>query len=164
MSRGILRCGLPLIAVSCDGTNVVLSQGGQALKGGTRYAMVTMGNEMKDPQTGQLLGRVESPWCELLVERVSSNLSYVLFEILRFNLDQLPVGGLQLREVLRSASKAVQETAVTAAVPALFPAPAAMTKSARAVAPAPAAPAAKPAQTRPEAAVPAAPSRDECNW
>lgn len=129
----------------------MLSQGGQALKGGTRYAMVTKGNELKDPQTGQLLGRVESPCCELLVERVSSNLSYVLLENLRFNLDQLPVGGLQLREDLRNASKAVQETAATAAVPALAPAPAAMTKPARAVAPVP-------------AAAPAAPSRDECNW
>ncbi|MDW5444220.1 CsgG/HfaB family protein [Polaromonas sp. SM01] len=101
----ILRRTFPVTVVSLDGTNVVLSQGGQAIKEGTRYAMVTMGNEMKDPQTGQSLGRVESPCCELVVERVTPNLSYGRLENVRANLDQLSPGGLQLRQELAAGSK-----------------------------------------------------------
>lgn len=100
----VLRRTFPVTVVSRDGTNVVLSQGGQALKEGTRYAMVTMGAEMKDPQTGQSLGRVEAPCCELVVERVTPNLSYGRLENVRSNLEQLPVGGLQLRSELKDAT------------------------------------------------------------
>lgn len=103
----ILRRTFPVTVVARDGMNVVLSQGGQALKEGTRYAMVTMGNEMKDPQTGQSLGRIEAPCCELVVDRVTPNLSYGHLEGVRGSLDSLPVGGLQLRgEVTGRASVA----------------------------------------------------------
>ena len=78
--------------------------------------MVTMGNEMKDPQTGQSLGRVESPCCELVVERVTPNLSYGRLENVRSNLAQLPVGGLQLREQLSGAGAVAKATAVAAPV------------------------------------------------
>ena len=114
----ILRRTFPVTVVSVDGTNVVLSQGGQAIREGTRYAMVTMGKEMKDPQTGQSLGRVESPCCELVVERVTPNLSYGRLENVRSNLDQLSPGGLQLRQELAAGSQKtegmtpVQEAAV----------------------------------------------------
>lgn len=99
----ILRSTFPVTVVSRDGTNVVLSQGGQALKEGARYAMAALGNEMKDPQTGQSLGRVESTCCELVVEKVTPNLSYGRLENVRSNLEQLPLGGLQLREELKTA-------------------------------------------------------------
>lgn len=107
----VLRRTFPVTVVSRDGTNVVLSQGGQALKEGTRYAMVTMGAEMKDPQTGQSLGRVESPCCELVVERVMPNLSYGRLENVRSNLEQLPIGGLQLRNELKSVAAAKAQSA-----------------------------------------------------
>jgi len=100
----VLRRTFPVTVVSRDGTNVVLSQGGRALKEGARYAMVAMGAEMKDPQTGQSLGRVESPCCELVVERVTPNLAYGRLEKVRSNLEQLPAGGLQLREELKGSS------------------------------------------------------------
>lgn len=96
----VLQLIFPVTVIALDGTNVVLSQGGQALKEGARYAMVTMGAEMKDPQTGQSLGRTESPCCELVVERVTPNLSYGRLENVRSNLEQLSTGGLQLREQL----------------------------------------------------------------
>ncbi|ABE46961.1 hypothetical protein [Polaromonas sp. JS666] len=67
--------------------------------------MVTMGNEMKDPQTGQSLGRTESPCCELVVERVTPNLSYGRLENVRSNLEQLSPGGLQLRQELPAGSQ-----------------------------------------------------------
>jgi len=116
----ILRRTFPVTVVSLDGTNVVLSQGGQAIREGARYAMVTMGNEMKDPQTGQSLGRGESPCCELVVERVTPNLSYGRLENVRSNLEQLAPGGLQLRQELPAGA---QKTAV--ATPSqIAPAPA----------------------------------------
>lgn len=101
----ILRRTFPVTVVSLDGTNVVLSQGGQAIREGARYAMVTMGSEMKDPQTGQSLGRVESPCCELVVERVTPNLSYGRLENVRSNLEQLSPGGLQLRQELPAGAQ-----------------------------------------------------------
>ena len=101
----ILLRTFPVTVVSRDGTNVVLSQGGRTIKEGARYSMVAMGNEMKDPQTGQSLGRIESACCELVVERVTPNLSYGRLENVRSNLDQLPSGGLQLRDELKAAQK-----------------------------------------------------------
>jgi len=162
----VLRRTFPVTVVSRDGTNVVLSQGGQALKEGTRYAMVTMGSEMKDPQTGQSLGRVESPCCELVVERVTPNLSYGRLENVRSNLEQLPVGGLQLRDELKGVALAREAqpaagngaggTPVTAAVRDTTVPPAV-----------PAAPATRPAQARAAAApvaTPAVQSKSDDKW
>jgi curli biogenesis system outer membrane secretion channel CsgG len=150
----VLRRTFPVTVVSRDGTNVVLSQGGQALREGARYAMVTMGAEMKDPQTGQSLGRVESPCCELVIERVTPNLSYGRLENVRSNLEQLPQGGLQLRAELKGGAVAKAQ-----------PAEAVATTGGGAVPPA--APAQRPAQARPAAAplvTPATPSKSDDKW
>jgi len=101
----ILSRTFPITVVSLDGANVVLSQGGQALRSGARYAMVTMGAEMKDPQTGQSLGRVESPCCELVIDRVTPNLSYGHIENARGSMDQMLPGALQVREALKAGAK-----------------------------------------------------------
>ena len=95
----ILQSTFPITVISRDGTNVVVSQGGQALREGGRYAVVALGNEFKDPQTGQSLGRSENPCCELVVERVTQNLSYGHLDNVRtgLNLDTLPIAGLQVR-------------------------------------------------------------------
>lgn len=100
----VLRRMFPITVVARDGTNVVLSQGGQAVKEGMRYSMVTMGNEMKDPQTGQSLGRMESPCCELVIDRVTPSLSYGHLENVRSNLDNFPVGGLQVRAEVKGGA------------------------------------------------------------
>ena len=113
----ILRRTFPLTVVARDGNNVVLSQGGLALKEGARYAMVMMGAEFKDPQTGQSLGRSESPCCELVVERVTPNLSYGRLENVRSNLDQAPLGGLQMREELKGSVKVAAEASTQPASP-----------------------------------------------
>lgn len=97
----ILQRTFPVMVVARDGTNVVLSQGGQSLREGVRYAIAAMGQELKDPQTGQSLGRMESPCCELVIDRVTPNLSYGHLENMRTDLDAIPVGGLQVRGELR---------------------------------------------------------------
>jgi curli biogenesis system outer membrane secretion channel CsgG len=121
----ILQRTFPITVVARDGTNVVLSQGGQAVREGTRYAVATMGTEMKDPQTGQSLGRVESPCCELVVDRVTPNLSYGHLENVRSNLDNVPVAGLQVRGEVKggAATAAVASQAVADKTPAPAAAP-----------------------------------------
>lgn len=154
----ILSRTFPITVVSRDGTNVVLSQGGKAIKEGTRYAMVALGNEMKDPQTGQSLGRTESPCCELVVERVTPNLSYGRLENVRSNLDQLPVGGLQLRAELGGSTKVPKETTAQETAPAPTSSPAPATTSA-------AAPVGRPRQARAVAAAPApAAKKEDAKW
>ena len=113
----IMRRTFPVTVVSRDGVNVVLSQGGQLMKEGTRYAVVTMGAEMKDPQTGQSLGRVDSPCCELLIERVTPNLSYGRLENVRAQLDGLPAGALQVRDQLKGAAPVQAAAQGAGAVP-----------------------------------------------
>lgn len=117
----ILQRTFPLTVVARDGTNVVLSQGGQAVKEGARYQVVAMGNEMKDPQTGQSLGRMESPCCELVIDRVTPNLSYGHLENVRSSLDNLPVAGLQVRGELKAVPAAVAAATVPAEVAATAP-------------------------------------------
>lgn len=158
----VLRRTFPVTVVSRDGTNVVLSQGGQALKEGTRYAMVAMGTEMKDPQTGQSLGRVESPCCELVVERVTPNLSYGRLENVRSNLDQLPIGGLQLREQLKGTGAVAKAETGQGQAPATATATAAAPSAA-----APPTPTVKPAQARqptPAREQPAAAGKNDDKW
>lgn len=161
----VLRRTFPVTVVSRDGTNVVLSQGGQALKEGSRYQVAAMGAEMKDPQTGQSLGRVEQPCCELVVERVTPNLSYGRLENVRSNLEQLSIGGLQLRDELKGVAVAkAQLTAAPAAGGAQGATSAASGTATVAAAPvAGTAPAARVVQPRPApaATLPAPPKTDD---
>ncbi len=72
----ILSRTFPLVVVSRDGSNVILSQGGQAVKARARYAIVSLGKELKDPQTGESLGRTDTPCCDVVIDRVSNKLAY----------------------------------------------------------------------------------------
>ncbi|MDB5777402.1 MAG: hypothetical protein JWP38_3535 [Herbaspirillum sp.] len=105
----ILAHTFPITVVSRDGDNVVLSQGGQAVKLGTRYAMVTMGKEIKDPQTGESLGRVEAPCCEVVVDKVTPKLSYGHLENVKVALENVPLEGIQLRAQVKAMAKAEPE-------------------------------------------------------
>ena len=100
----ILSRTFPITVVSRDDNAVVLSQGGQSVKVGVRYAMVSMGKEMKDPQTGESLGRLESPCCDVVVDKVTPKLSYGHLENIKVTLNNIPEGGLQLREKLKTAA------------------------------------------------------------
>lgn len=98
----ILTRTLPITVVSRHGNSVVLSQGGQSLKIGSKYAMVSMGKEIKDPQTGESLGRIESSCCEMIVDNVGSKLTYGHLENVKVSLENIPEGGLQLREQIKT--------------------------------------------------------------
>lgn len=96
--ESILTRTFPITVVSRDENSVILSQGGQSIQLGSRYSMVVMGKELKDPQTGESLGRVETPCCEVIIDKVSTKLAYGHLENIKLPLNELPIGGLQLRE------------------------------------------------------------------
>lgn len=90
----------PISIVAVDGTNVVLSQGLPTVKENTRYKIYQLGKELKDPQTGLSLGQVESPCCEVVINRVTDKISYGSLENLKISLDNFTAGSLQVREML----------------------------------------------------------------
>lgn len=105
-TEAILLRSFPISIVDRTGNQVVLSQGGAVLKEKSRYRVYLMGKEVKDPQTGQSLGRMESPCCDLIVDRVTPTMSYATLENVTISLENLPGGSLQLREPLPPARKA----------------------------------------------------------
>jgi hypothetical protein len=59
--------------------------------------MVPVGAEIKDPQTGESLGRIETPCCEVVVDRVIPKMSDGHPENVRAPLDGVSARGLRLR-------------------------------------------------------------------
>ena len=70
----------PITIVAVNGDQVVLSQGGKSVREGERYSAVMLGTELKDPQTGRSLGRMESTCCTIRIDRVSDQTSYGTIE------------------------------------------------------------------------------------
>ena len=108
----VMKRTFPVSIVARDGTDVVLSQGGQSLREGARYTVNRLGNELKDPQTGQSLGRVESPCCELVITRVAENLSYGRLENVKAALDNLPTGALVVGDLMTNVVAANSQPSV----------------------------------------------------
>ena len=107
--ESILIRTFPITVVSRDDNSVILSQGGQSIQVGNRYSLVAMGKELKDPQTGESLGRVESQCCEVIIDKVSTKLAYGHLENIKMSLNELPIGGLQLREKIISSKTELAE-------------------------------------------------------
>jgi hypothetical protein len=107
----ILVRTFPITVASRDGNNVVLSQGGQFVRENGRYRLVTMGQEIKDPQTGQSLGRIEYNCCEVVVDKVSPTMSQGHIENIKMPLDQIKSGDLQLRDL--DANKTPEKVATS---------------------------------------------------
>lgn len=99
-TESILLGTFPISVVEIDGNNVVLSQGGQALAENGRYLVYRQGKEIRDPQTGQSLGRMETACCEVVINRITPNLSYGVLENIKIDLKDVEPGGLQLEERL----------------------------------------------------------------
>jgi curli biogenesis system outer membrane secretion channel CsgG len=102
--KSIMASSFPISVVSREGNNVILSQGANALKTGLRYQVIALGAELKDPQTGQSLGRTEANCCEVVVDRVAPTLSYGHLEHVNIPLETVPAGGLLVREAVGSAT------------------------------------------------------------
>jgi len=105
----ILSRTFPVTVIAKDGANVVLSQGGQSVKEGARYAVVSLGKEMIDPQTQQSLGRIETPCCNVVIDKVAATMSYGHLENAKIALESVDPTGLQIREELQPAKVAAAE-------------------------------------------------------
>ena len=97
----IVERTFPITIIERDGETVVLSQGGQSIRLGARYSIASLGKEMKDPQTGESLGRSSTPCCEVVVDRVAAKLSYGHLEKVAIPLEGLPLAALQVGEEIR---------------------------------------------------------------
>jgi len=118
-TEAILLRTFPISIVERTGNQVILSQGGSVLKPKTRYRVYMLGKELKDPQTGQSLGKTEEPCCEVVIDRVTPNLSYATLENVQVPLDNVPAGNLQLREALAaSVARAADDAAAAIGSPA----------------------------------------------
>jgi curli biogenesis system outer membrane secretion channel CsgG len=132
----ILARTFPVTVVAKDGMNVVLSQGGQSVKAGARYAVVSMGKEIIDTQTQQSLGGMESPCCDVVIDKVAATLAYGHLENSRMPLDSMKPDALQIREELTASQSG---TPAAASVEPASGTPLAATKDAPAeIAPPPA--------------------------
>jgi hypothetical protein len=96
-TESIMQKTFPVSVVSLDGESVVLSQGEGAVVEGGVYKLVKLGKEMKDPQTGQSLGNIETECCEVIINRVSEKMSYGQLTNVKVKLDGVEPGVLQLR-------------------------------------------------------------------
>jgi curli biogenesis system outer membrane secretion channel CsgG len=94
----ILSRTFPVTVIDRDGNVVTLSQGGQSVKVGMRYAVASLGKELKDPQTGASLGRSETPCCDVVIDRVTDKLSYGHLDNVKISLDASLPGQLQVEE------------------------------------------------------------------
>jgi hypothetical protein len=116
-TEAILLRSFPITIVDRTGNQVVLSQGGAVLKEKSRYRVYLLGKELKDPQTGQSLGRMESPCCEVIVDRVTPNLSYATLENIQIPLDDVQIDALQIREALAASVARASDEAAAAITP-----------------------------------------------
>ncbi|WP_159016968.1 CsgG/HfaB family protein [Cognatiluteimonas profundi] len=108
MARALLLHTFPVAVIRLSGNDVVLNQGGQAVSIGTRYQAVTLGEDLKDPQTGQSLGPMESPCCVIEVTRMGPSVAYGRIVDPGFNLPNFHPGMIELRESIQAQPSPAQ--------------------------------------------------------
>ncbi|MBW4053718.1 MAG: hypothetical protein HIU85_20105 [Proteobacteria bacterium] len=66
----------PIMVVDATGNHVVIAEGTGALHAGERYQVFEYGSAIKDPYTGENLGREETACCVVTISRTTPNLAY----------------------------------------------------------------------------------------
>ena len=66
----------PMAVLSAKGKNVVIGQGGNGVKTGTRYSVYQRGEKLFDPYTKEYIGRNEIFCCTVEIDRVAPKVSY----------------------------------------------------------------------------------------
>jgi hypothetical protein len=87
----------------------VLSQGGKSVTPQSRYKVFSLGKELKDPQTGQSLGRIEKYCCDVVIDRVTPTMSYGTLENLKISLEGVKADSLQIRESIPASANKKQD-------------------------------------------------------
>lgn len=98
----LLQKTFPVSVISMTGSDVVLSQGGAAVRQGAVYRAVLLGEPLKDPQTGQSLGRTEQNFGTVEVTRSEANMAYGLLRTASSLPGGFRPGLIELREEVRS--------------------------------------------------------------
>ena len=106
----------PISVTNLNGKSVVLSQGEAMLKVGQTYSAVMLGDEIKDPQTGQSLGRLETPVGTVTIVKTAEKMS---FGQLSGTIDpaKFQPGIVELRDLVQSGNNAAQPAPAAAAAP-----------------------------------------------
>ncbi|MBN6742811.1 hypothetical protein JKG47_20385 [Acidithiobacillus sp. MC6.1] len=121
----ILMREYPITILQKNGDQVVLSQGGESVEKGALYRVVAMGQEMKDPQTGQDLGRTQTPFGKVVIDRVTPTLSYGHLVNVDSGNSSVAPGELQIGRMLSSSyhaqSQSVPSQVSTVATPSYHP-------------------------------------------
>ena len=154
-TRKFILKNFPVAVVKMDGRSVVLSQGSAFLRQGAVYNAVSLGEDIKDPQTGQSLGRMENPIGTIRITSTSEKMSMGILSG-SFDAEKFKPGMIELRDEVAAAPAAAPPPA--AAAPAAAPAPAAA--AAPPQRPAVTAQASKPKPKAPPKAQPAAKPKD----
>lgn len=115
MTKAVINEIFPISVIAITGNQVVLSQGGKSLATGERYEAVMLGEELKDPQTGRSLGRMELPCCVIAVNRVADKTSYGSIEgTVPTQLSAFKPGMVELRGLVKLAGRAEDAVGVLA--------------------------------------------------
>jgi curli biogenesis system outer membrane secretion channel CsgG len=102
-TRKFILKNFPVSVIKLDGKTVVLSQGEGILKAGSIYNAVSLGEDIKDPQTGQSLGRLETKIGTVKVINVNQKLSIGILTS-SFDPAKFKPGIIELRENITSAN------------------------------------------------------------
>lgn len=123
-TNAIMMKTFPISIVEIDGTTVALSQGEGSVKEGQQFKIFSMGKEMKDPQTGQSLGNMESECCVVTINRITPKMSYGTLSEVKIKLDGIKPGVLQVREeVIQTTSAPPAPSSPPANAPSAVTAP-----------------------------------------
>lgn len=57
----IIEYFYPLTLIGLNGQDVIIGQGGESMQVGQQYTVISLGESLKDPYTGETIGRVETP-------------------------------------------------------------------------------------------------------
>jgi hypothetical protein len=76
VSKAISDALYPIMLVDATGNHVVIAEGTGTLQVGRRYQVFKYGNRIKDPYTGESLGREETLCCVVRISRTTPDLAY----------------------------------------------------------------------------------------
>lgn len=105
-TRKFILKNFPVSVIKMDGKTVILSQGEGILKTGTVYNAVSLGEDIRDPQTGQSLGRLETQIGTIKITKVNDKLSIGVLTG-SFDSKKFKPGIIELRDSITSANSNV---------------------------------------------------------
>jgi curli biogenesis system outer membrane secretion channel CsgG len=102
--QDIINAIYPLAIVSVSKNEVVIGHGGDDLKPGQRYRVMALGQNLRDPYTGESLGRQEIAVGEIEISDVQSKTSQAVIIDGNQQINERFSTGLILRPIIKSAS------------------------------------------------------------